>query len=158
MSDIHTKKELQRLVDQLQEQVGHSTETHLFLYSSLLGLNGLLISAFAIMVSINPNKYHDYILPYLASLFLAVTAILTSLLMISRLYDRAWRKTLFEISQIIPEHFSEADKTQNTLQKQIHSTPHQQRYENVFRKILDFIGISLSFINMIILFIVIYYA
>ena len=152
--DNTTKVEMLELYKkQLKYMDVKSDNISSFLYNSLLTFNGILFSAFAIIVSLNPSQYNSYILPYFCSLFIAIIAIFTIILDIRKSARYLTHTILYKIYQTEPSTFK--DYPEAFIKNYCEKKPKSNR-SDLFYRFLDKFTIVMSLVNLIALFTILY--
>lgn len=122
------------------------------LYNSLLTFNGILITAFSIMVAINPKSYSPFILPFFITSLIPVVGIVALIFDMRQSAYAEEAKVMKEINNIAPGCFPIYPAL---LEKNIKVRTNKC---SSFLRFLDKAVIVLSLFNPIFIFFIIIYS
>ncbi|MCK6623489.1 MAG: hypothetical protein L6Q94_23625, partial [Calditrichia bacterium] len=142
-------EELNSLIHRLRSFSSSAKETKLLLLSSLITFNGILISAFAIIISLNPAKYDQYIILYFLISFIPIAG---SLFVIYRIKEHYQVLTLQTIYDLYKENPDALKQRSDDFIEQYTKTKPKYKKSDRFINILEKIVFIFSFLNMLSLF------
>jgi hypothetical protein len=91
--DVMGIDKINNILESLKYNADSAESLHHLLYNSLLTFNGILITAFSIMVAIKPSLYAPFIIPYFLLSFTPVVGIIILLYQIRQSFiDTVERK------------------------------------------------------------------
>lgn len=142
------------------EEIAQSLERHRaqadslqdLLYNSLLTFNGILITAFSIMVAINPKLYSPFIIPFFITSLIPVIGIVFLIFDMRQSAIAAEADCMHELNETAP----------NTFPIQLHLVQKNRKRRtnriSGFLRLLDKVVIVLSLFNPIFIFFIIIYS
>jgi len=70
------QNKINKLNKRLESDIQDAKDYHFLLYNSLLTFNSILLTAFSLMVTLNPSAYSLFIIPYFSLSLITITIIL----------------------------------------------------------------------------------
>ncbi|MCX5816852.1 MAG: hypothetical protein NTX75_11535 [Proteobacteria bacterium] len=142
---------INNILESLKYNADSAESLHHLLYNSLLTFNGILITAFSIMVAIKPSLYSPFIIPYFVLSFTPVVGIVVLIYQMRQSFiDTTGQKTR-ELNEAFSELFNTVpDKPDDSKKPKT-----IKRYSRLLF-VLDKVVIVMTLLNPIFIFIIIY--